>query len=114
MPNPTVPASATALPSRRFLLCSMIAASVALAPALRGLATASSFDPVAYIAALRAAGVTVAPCHALRSYFIGDGSGGFGNAFFDACERFADSYLADPNAIEKIYLALCAEETRHD
>jgi hypothetical protein len=48
--------------------------------------------------------VTVAPCHALRSYFIGDGPGGFGNAFFDASERFADAYLADPNAIEKTYL----------
>jgi hypothetical protein len=112
MPNPTVPASAIALPTRRFLLCSMVAAPVALAPALRGLVPA--FDPAAYIAALRSAGVTVAPSHALRSYFLGYGTGGFGDAFFAASERFADAYLADPEAIEKIYLTLCAEEARHD
>jgi hypothetical protein len=49
MPNPTVRASAIALPTRRFLLCSMVAAPVALAPALRSLAPA--FEPAAHIAA---------------------------------------------------------------
>jgi hypothetical protein len=80
---------------------------VALAPTLRGHAPA--FDPIAYIAALRSAGVTVKPCHALRSYFIGHGTGGFRDAFFDASERFADAYLADPQAHERVYLALCSE-----
>jgi hypothetical protein len=53
--------------------------------------------------------VTVKPCHALRSYFIGHGTGGFGDRFFEASERFADAYLAVPDAIEKIYAVLCTE-----
>jgi hypothetical protein len=89
----------------------MVAAPVALAPALRGLVLA--FDPVAYIAAMRSAGVTIEPCHAMRSYFIGYGTGGFSDAFFAVSQRFADAHLADPRAFEKVYLALC-DEARHD
>jgi hypothetical protein len=115
MPNPTFPASAIALPvSRRFLVCSMVAAPVALAPALRGLATGSTFDPVAFVAAIRGAGVTMEPCHALSSYFIGHGASGFGDAFFAVSERFTAAYKADPRATEKVYLALCAEDAGHD
>jgi hypothetical protein len=111
----TVPAAANGLPvSRRFLLCTMVTAPVALAPALRGLSTASSFDPVAYIAAMRGIGMTMDPCHSLQSYFLGRGSGGFNDRFFAVSERFTEAYRADPRATEKVYLELCAEGARHD
>lgn len=113
MPNSSVRASAPALPiTRRFVLCSMVAAPVALAPTLRTLSPA--FDAKAFVAALRQVGVTVAPCHSLGSFFIGYGTRGFSDEFFAAADRFANAYKADPRADQKIYAALCAEEAADD
>lgn len=99
MPNSTVPASATALPiTRRFIFCSMVAAPVALAPA--GIVPA--FDPHAFVAAMRGIGMHLEPCHALRSYFIGQSDG----------RQFVCTSLEDRDWQEAMYLALC--EVRHD
>jgi hypothetical protein len=71
-------------------------ATTGRAPGAAGLANASSFDPVAYIAAMRAAGATVDPCHALprRQRFRRP----------VLCRRraVADAYKADRRATEKI------------
>ena len=47
----------------------------------------SSFDPVAYIRALRRAGMYVEPFHEKRTFFVGN-SRGMGEAYSRVCRRF--------------------------
>ena len=47
----------------------------------------SSFDPVAYIRALRRAGMYVEPFHEKRTFFVGNPRG-MGEAYSRVCRRF--------------------------
>lgn len=100
MPNTPVPASAIALPiTRRFLVCSLLSLPVIGAPTLRTV----GFDAAAYIRTMKAAGLDLHPCHALRSFFIGATGG----------QQFQVTWLEQAGAAEQVYAALCAEEVTH-
>src|SRR6476620_4419036 len=54
----------------------------------------SSFDPVAYIRALRRAGMYVEPFHEKRTFFVGNPRG-MGEAYTRVCRRFRAAFNAD-------------------
>jgi len=69
----------------------------------------SSFDPVAYIRALRRAGMYVEPFHEKRTFFVGN-SRGMGEAYSRVCRRFRTAFNANRAAsIRSVYEALCTE-----
>jgi len=68
----------------------------------------SSFDPVAYIRALRRAGMYVEPFHEKRTFFVGN-SRGMGEDS-RVCRRFRTAFNANRAAsIRSVYEALCTE-----
>jgi hypothetical protein len=69
----------------------------------------SPFNPVAYIRALRRAGMYVEPWHEERSFSVGNPQG-MGEAYARVCRRFRSAFKADRAAsIQSVYEALCAE-----